>query len=32
MECGVDRVVDFPCGQFIACNRESGLELCGKMF
>jgi DNA helicase HerA-like ATPase len=29
---GVDRVADLPRGEFIAYNRESGAELCGKLF
>jgi hypothetical protein len=29
---GVDRVADLPRGSFIAYNRESGAELCGKLF
>jgi hypothetical protein len=29
---GVDRRADSPRGSFIVCNRESGDELCGKLF
>jgi len=29
---GVDRVAEQPRGSFIACNRESGAELAGKLF
>jgi len=29
---GVDRAADLPRGSFIACNRESGGELIGRVF
>jgi hypothetical protein len=29
---GVDRLKDLPRGSFIAFNRETGVELAGKLF